>query len=100
MLMADTEVGAMVRQHREASLMSQQDLATAMRTRGYKWSQATVWSVESGERTLRYTESLDLAEACGFQASDKSSSEGDDRYREGVKRGIELSHEAIERMKA
>lgn len=89
---SDKQVGETVRQHREASLMSQVDLATAMRIRGYKWSQATVWSVESGERPLRYTESLDLAEVCGF------GSPSSDRYEEGVKRGLELSREALERL--
>lgn len=41
--------------------MTQQALADAMRTRGYKWSQATVWSVEKGERPLRLSEASDVA---------------------------------------
>lgn len=36
--------------------MPQKDLAEAMRDFGFKWSQATVWSVEKGERPLRLTE--------------------------------------------
>ncbi|MEV4689448.1 helix-turn-helix domain-containing protein [Microbacterium sp. LWH3-1.2] len=40
--------------------MSQKDLAEAMRARGFKWSQATVWSVEKGERPLRLTEAEGL----------------------------------------
>ena len=40
--------------------MSQKALADSMRSRGHKWSQATVWSVEQGERPLRYTEAQDL----------------------------------------
>lgn len=66
MMKSDVEVGAQVRQRREGSLLSQQDLAAAMRTRGYKWSQATVWSVESGERPLRLSEAVDVANCCGF----------------------------------
>lgn len=31
-----------------------------MRTRGWKWSQATVWAVEKGERPLRLAEAEDL----------------------------------------
>jgi len=42
--------------------MSQQSLATAMRERGWRWSQATVWAVESGERPLRITEAADVVE--------------------------------------
>lgn len=41
---------------------SQQWLADAMRARGHKWSQATVWSVEKGERPLRFTEAIDVAQ--------------------------------------
>lgn len=42
--------------------MSQADLADAMKDRGFKWSQATVWSVEKGERPLRLTESEHVSE--------------------------------------
>lgn len=40
----------------------QQTIADAMRARGWKWSQATVWSVEKGERPLRLLEAHDLAD--------------------------------------
>lgn len=40
---------------------TQQDVAGAMRSAGYKWSQATVWSVEKGERPLKLAEAEDLA---------------------------------------
>lgn len=39
----------------------QSEIAAAMRERGYKWSQATVWAVEKGERPLRLTEAADLS---------------------------------------
>lgn len=39
----------------------QTEIAEAMRERGYKWSQATVWAVEKGERPLRLTEADDLS---------------------------------------
>lgn len=41
--------------------LSQKELAAVMRERGWKWSQATVWSIEKGERPLRLTEAADLA---------------------------------------
>ncbi|MCF3137668.1 helix-turn-helix domain-containing protein [Paenarthrobacter sp. AR 02] len=40
---------------------SQQEIADGMRHVGWKWSQATVWSVEKGERPLRLAEALSLA---------------------------------------
>lgn len=42
--------------------MSQKDVAEQMRRRGFKWSQATVWSVERGERPLRLAEADALSE--------------------------------------
>jgi transcriptional regulator with XRE-family HTH domain len=46
--------------------MSQKDLADRMRTHGFKWSQATVWAIEKGERPLRLTESLALGKIFGI----------------------------------
>lgn len=43
--------------------MSQKDLAERMRdTYGWRWSQATVWSVEKGERPLRFLEATDIVD--------------------------------------
>lgn len=42
--------------------VSQKELATRMKRFGWKWSQATVWTVESGERPLRLAEAQDIAE--------------------------------------
>ncbi len=41
-----------------------------MRSRGWKWSQATMWSVERGERPLRLTEAKDLVAILGCQLMD------------------------------
>ncbi len=54
----DAEIGANLTRIRAGR--SQKDLADAMRERGFKWSQATVWSVEKGERPLRLTEAQAL----------------------------------------
>lgn len=45
--------------------MTQKELADKMRSRGHKWSQATVWSVEKGERALKYSEVDDLLSVLG-----------------------------------
>lgn len=50
--------------------MAQQTLADAMRERGHKWSQATVWSVEKGERPLRLSEAGSVAEVLGVRIED------------------------------
>lgn len=41
---------------------SQKEIAALMREKGWKWSQATVWSIEKGERPLRLAEANDLSE--------------------------------------
>ena len=51
----------------ERGRMTQQAFADAMRERGHKWSQATVWSVEKGERPLRLSEAASVAEVLGVE---------------------------------
>lgn len=41
--------------------LPQKELADKMRDQGFKWSQATVWSTEKGDRPVRVTELLSLA---------------------------------------
>lgn len=62
----DAQIGQTLVELRDC--MSQQNLANAMRERGHKWSQGTVWKVEQGERPLRYTEALDLGEILGIDS--------------------------------
>jgi transcriptional regulator with XRE-family HTH domain len=59
MSVSDAEIGANLLIRRGE--MSQKDLAAAMKVRGWKWSQATVWSIEKGERPLRLAEAEDVA---------------------------------------
>lgn len=61
----DKEIGENVASLREGRSMSQKELGEHMRSRGHRWSQATVWAVEQGERPLKLTEGLDLAEVLG-----------------------------------
>lgn len=44
---------------------SQKDVATAMRQRGFRWSQATVWAIEKGDRPLRLSEAEALGAVLG-----------------------------------
>ncbi|MEW1708011.1 helix-turn-helix transcriptional regulator [Microbacterium sp. NPDC089190] len=59
--------------------MSQSDLAKRMRDRGFKWSQATVWSVEKGERPLRLSESEAVAELLGVGRHVFTARDGEER---------------------
>jgi hypothetical protein len=56
-------IGAAVSLLRDA--MPQQAVADAMRDRGHRWTQSTVWAVEKGERRLLLSEAADLAAVLG-----------------------------------
>lgn len=60
----DAEIGRNVTRLRGGG--SQKDLADAMRKKGFRWSQATVWAVEKGERPLRLTEADALGQVFGI----------------------------------
>lgn len=68
MSLSDAEIGKNIARIRGAR--SQADVAAAMRTRGFKWSQTTMWKVESGERPLRFAEASELAEVLGIGLSE------------------------------
>lgn len=51
---------------RELAGLSQAEFAKVVRDRGPKWSQGTVWTVEAGERPLRLSEAILIAEFLGL----------------------------------
>lgn len=55
----DINVGKNLARYRGSR--TQQAIADAMRERGWKWSQATMWSIEKGDRPVRLVEAVDLA---------------------------------------
>lgn len=64
--MSDTDARIGKRLQELRGELSQAALASAMAERGHKWSQATVWSVETGRRPIRLAEADDVASICGF----------------------------------
>jgi chromosome segregation ATPase len=60
---SDSDIGRVVAELR--GTRSQHSLAEAMRELGWPWSQATVWSVEKGERPLKLREAVVLASILG-----------------------------------
>jgi len=90
----DEEIGRNVAQRR--GNRSQQEIADAMRLRGWKWSQATVWSVEKGERPLRLAEASDLAELLGVRADSFT----ENRYQSSVTSAFLSALSAEERLQA
>lgn len=66
---SDRSIGEDVAAARERDNTAQKALAYAMTQRGFKWSQATVSSIEKGTRALRLNEAQHLAELIGFGAT-------------------------------
>lgn len=65
---------------------SQQWLADEMRTRGWKWAQATVWNIEKGERPLRLAEAQDLAAVFGVSLNTLIATEPELDMAEAIRR--------------
>ncbi|MGL6234419.1 MAG: helix-turn-helix domain-containing protein [Segniliparus sp.] len=61
----DFEIGLRVKALREARDMTQEDLATAVNYWGEQFTQQTVFRLEKGQRTLKYTEAKHVADAIG-----------------------------------
>lgn len=68
--MSDTDARIGQRLQELRGNMSQAALGEAMVRRGHKWSQATVWSVETGKRPIRLAEAADVADALGKSVQD------------------------------
>lgn len=63
---------------------SQQALADEMREHGHRWTQATVWSIEQGERAVKLDEALSLSKILnlGLYGVDALARDDDDPYLE------------------
>ena len=61
----DQNIAANLRAYREAGGISQEELAQRMTDRGFGFSQATVWKIESGQRPVRASELIALADSLG-----------------------------------
>lgn len=68
MTVSDEQIGRNIARFR--GTVSQKQIASEMRALGWKWSQATMWSLEKGERPLRLAESEDLARVLRVPVTD------------------------------
>ena len=59
----DQNIAANLRLHREAAGLSQEELAQRMTDRGFGFSQATIWKIERGQRPVRASELVALADS-------------------------------------
>jgi transcriptional regulator with XRE-family HTH domain len=64
----DQNIAANLRTYRDAGNISQDELAQRMADRGFGFSQATVWKIESGQRPVRASELVALADSLGIMS--------------------------------
>ena len=62
----DQNIAANMRTYREAGNVSQEELAQRMADLGFGFSQATIWKIESGQRPVRASELVALADSLGI----------------------------------
>ena len=63
---AECIVGRNFRQLRERAGLTMPELALRMAARGFNWSKATIWKIETGERQLKVTEAIAAIQAMGL----------------------------------
>jgi transcriptional regulator with XRE-family HTH domain len=99
---ADRAIGLRFQEMRRNKDLTQDELATRMRERGYKWSKATVWAVESGERPLKLAEATAALLSLGldgyFDITDLAlqAKEGGDPLEEKIGRVNDLYDKVLE----
>ena len=83
----DQNIAANLRAYREAGGISQEELAQRMTDRGFGFSQATVWKTESGQRPVRASELIALADSLGIRTATALTREPD-----ATRHTIQLDH--------
>jgi transcriptional regulator with XRE-family HTH domain len=96
----DQNIAAGVRAYREAASVSQEELAQRMSDRGFGFSQATVWKIERGQRPVKASELLALADALGaLSPMDLTSEPGIARHAAQLHQAHRNAYEAYQALK-
>jgi transcriptional regulator with XRE-family HTH domain len=96
----DQNIAENLRTHREACNISQEDLAQRMADRGFGFSQATIWKVESGQRPVKVTELVALADALELRAWDLTTEPEAARHTAQLQRANRHAYETWGKLKA
>lgn len=74
--LTDKEIGERMRAARERTTMPQQHISNVMTmTRGHRWHQTVVAKVENGDRALKLTEAVEVADILGVPLSELTGDE-------------------------
>src|SRR5215471_10041757 len=74
---ASRRLGQLIRQRREESGWTQEDLAGALDPYGIHWYQSTVNRIESGNRTITWDEAIVICAALGLDLVEAAKSDLD-----------------------
>jgi transcriptional regulator with XRE-family HTH domain len=97
----DQNIAANLRTYREAASVSQDELAQQMTDRGFGFSQATIWRIESGQRPVRASELVALADSLEILSVISLTYEPDEaRHRAELRQANRRAHDAYARLKA
>jgi transcriptional regulator with XRE-family HTH domain len=97
----DQNIAANLRTYREAASVSQEELAQRMADRGFGFSQATIWKIESGQRPVRVSELVALGDSLRvFPFTSLTSEPGEARHRAELRQANRNAHDAYEELKA
>jgi transcriptional regulator with XRE-family HTH domain len=65
----DQNIAVNLRTYREATAISQEELAQRMADLGFGFSQATIWKIERGQRPVKASELIALADSLGVMTA-------------------------------
>jgi transcriptional regulator with XRE-family HTH domain len=97
----DHNIAANLRIYREADNVSQEDLAQRMTDRGFGFSQATIWKIERGQRPVRASELVALADSLQIlSAISLTYQPGTARHHAQLRQAHQRAHDAYATLKA
>ncbi len=96
----DQNIAANLRTYREAGSISQDELAQLMADRGFGFSQATISKIESGQRPVRASELVALADSLGVMSATSLTRKPDAaRHQVQLDLANRKAHDAYEALK-
>ena len=96
----DQNIAANMRTYREAGNISQEELAQRMADRGFGFSQATIWKIESGQRPVRVSELVALADSLQvLSVMDLASEPAAGRHHAQLRHAHRKAHDAYQTLK-
>ena len=97
----DQNIAANLRTYREAENLSQEELAQRMTDRGFGFTQATIWKIESGQRPVRASELVALADCFGgvTPAMSLTNEPGAARHHARLRQANRKAYDAYEAVK-